>query len=348
MRIRVSVDITKPLCRGRRAQLEKNKEIWISFKYERLPNFCYWFGLLTHSDKDCPYWLRNQASLRVEDQQFGAWLRASNDRPWRKTEIKVAGILRQPTPKNFHHPHPSSPQPTPHQPPPSHPSSHNNPIRIIPPHMISSSTLHRTTPLPPGNTKTSTLPHSPTIYPPPITTIFPPPNSTTSPPPLVSIPTQTHAPTQEDHAVHMEMEENLICTPLPSQPVRQEDHFKSQLRDIDAVLNYHPPTAKSIMKLLERENVSKSQGTHTVLGDITNMTQPKVREPKVQSAKKSWKKLARTPGNFADTPLDPIHVKRSSYSLNDSNDSNQFSKKHCGVVNDIISAEAMGQPRREP
>uniref|UniRef100_A0A2N9GI95 Reverse transcriptase domain-containing protein n=1 Tax=Fagus sylvatica TaxID=28930 RepID=A0A2N9GI95_FAGSY len=93
----------------------------------------------------------------------------------------------------------------------------------------------------------------------------------------------------------MEMEENLICTPLPSQPGRQEDHFESQLRDIDAALNYHPPTAESIMKLLEKENVSTAQGTRTVFGDITNATQPKVREPKVQSAKKSWKKLARTP-----------------------------------------------------
>uniref|UniRef100_A0A2N9F204 Reverse transcriptase domain-containing protein n=1 Tax=Fagus sylvatica TaxID=28930 RepID=A0A2N9F204_FAGSY len=135
----------------------------------------------------------------------------------------------------------------------------------------------------------------PTIYPPPISTIFPPPSSTTSPPPPISIPAQTQSPTQEDHAVHMEMEENLICTPLPSQPGRQEDHFESQLRDIDATLNYHPPTAESIMKLLEKENVSTSQGTRTVFGDITNATQPKVREPKVQSAKKSWKKLARTP-----------------------------------------------------
>jgi hypothetical protein len=146
----------------------------------------------------------------------------------------------------------------------------------------------------------------------------------------------------------MEMEENLICTPLPSQPGRQEDHFESQLRDIDSALNYHPPTTESIMKLLEKENVNMIQGTRTVFGDITNATQPKLREPKVQSAKKSWKKLARTPGNFAETPLDPIHVKRSSYSLNDSIDSDQFSKKHCGVVNDTISAEAVGQPRREP
>ena len=41
MRIRVSMDVTKPLCRGRKTCLEKGREVWISFKYERLPNFCY-------------------------------------------------------------------------------------------------------------------------------------------------------------------------------------------------------------------------------------------------------------------------------------------------------------------
>ena len=66
MHIRVSVDITKPLCRERRAKLEKDKETWISFKYKRLPNFCYWCGLLTHTDKDCLFWLRNQDTLRLE------------------------------------------------------------------------------------------------------------------------------------------------------------------------------------------------------------------------------------------------------------------------------------------
>jgi hypothetical protein len=41
MRIRVKIDISKPLCRGRKAMLASGKEIWISFKYERLPNLCY-------------------------------------------------------------------------------------------------------------------------------------------------------------------------------------------------------------------------------------------------------------------------------------------------------------------
>uniref|UniRef100_A0A2N9GDF4 Reverse transcriptase domain-containing protein n=1 Tax=Fagus sylvatica TaxID=28930 RepID=A0A2N9GDF4_FAGSY len=91
MRVRVKVDISKPLCRGRKARLLAGKETWIAFKYERLPNFCYWCGLLTHGDRECEKWLRSKGSLRREDQQYGAWLRASVERPIRRVEVKVIG-----------------------------------------------------------------------------------------------------------------------------------------------------------------------------------------------------------------------------------------------------------------
>ena len=47
MRVRVSVDITQPLCKGRVISLNNDKELWVSFKYARLPNLCYWCGCLT-------------------------------------------------------------------------------------------------------------------------------------------------------------------------------------------------------------------------------------------------------------------------------------------------------------
>ena len=53
MRIRVRVDITIPLSQGRRVSLGQGKEIWVSFKYECLPNICYWCGCLNHDDRDC-------------------------------------------------------------------------------------------------------------------------------------------------------------------------------------------------------------------------------------------------------------------------------------------------------
>ena len=34
MRVRVSVDITRPFCRGKVISLDNSKELWVSFKYE--------------------------------------------------------------------------------------------------------------------------------------------------------------------------------------------------------------------------------------------------------------------------------------------------------------------------
>lgn len=55
--IRVLVGTSKPLCRGRKICMEDGKVGQIRFKFERLPNLCYWCGLLTHSDKDCDLWV---------------------------------------------------------------------------------------------------------------------------------------------------------------------------------------------------------------------------------------------------------------------------------------------------
>nr|XP_023890894.1 uncharacterized protein At4g02000-like [Quercus suber] len=53
MRVRVLTDINKPLNKGRRFSSSQGKQGWASFKYERLPNLCYWCGCLSHVDKDC-------------------------------------------------------------------------------------------------------------------------------------------------------------------------------------------------------------------------------------------------------------------------------------------------------
>ena len=76
MRVRVVVDVTKPLSRGRMITWDQGREGWVSFMYERLSNICYWCGLLTHDDKECDVWLNSKGTLLVEEQQFGLWLRA--------------------------------------------------------------------------------------------------------------------------------------------------------------------------------------------------------------------------------------------------------------------------------
>ena len=91
-RLRVAVDIQKSLCRGRTIITARGKEGWVNFRYERLPNICYWCGKLTHGDRECPLWIRSRGTLKDGDQQFGAWLRATTPNPFKKTVIRVPGL----------------------------------------------------------------------------------------------------------------------------------------------------------------------------------------------------------------------------------------------------------------
>lgn len=68
MRVRVSIDVSEPLCRGRKVKFDENNEGWVSFMYERLPNLCYWCDKLTHDDKECAIWLQSGGSLSSNDQ----------------------------------------------------------------------------------------------------------------------------------------------------------------------------------------------------------------------------------------------------------------------------------------
>ena len=64
----------------------------MSFKYERLPNHCYWCGNLTHMDRECSIWTKRKGALLEAEQQFGLWLRATTPNLARKTVVRVAGF----------------------------------------------------------------------------------------------------------------------------------------------------------------------------------------------------------------------------------------------------------------
>ncbi|XP_065634098.1 uncharacterized protein LOC136069472 [Quercus suber] len=66
IQVRVSMNVTSPLCRGRLVSIGKEKQVWVSFKYERLLNICYWCGSFDHDDKDCEIWLNSEGSLNQE------------------------------------------------------------------------------------------------------------------------------------------------------------------------------------------------------------------------------------------------------------------------------------------
>ena len=71
MRVRVWVDVSQPLCRGRKVSFDDNLEGWVYFQYERLPNLCFWCGMLSHDDKECELWLKSNGTLPLDRQQYG-------------------------------------------------------------------------------------------------------------------------------------------------------------------------------------------------------------------------------------------------------------------------------------
>ena len=95
LRVRVKIDILKPLNRGRKITLDDGSTGWVSFKYERLPNICYWCGCLTHGDKDCDLWIDSEGTLPTEARQYGAWLRAPLFSQTQKSTVVVPGFYKQ-------------------------------------------------------------------------------------------------------------------------------------------------------------------------------------------------------------------------------------------------------------
>jgi len=79
------------MCRGQLITLENGKQVWITFKYERLPNFCYWCGRLSHDDRDCELWIESEGTLKTEERQFGPRLRAPTFVRSRKLGVKAPG-----------------------------------------------------------------------------------------------------------------------------------------------------------------------------------------------------------------------------------------------------------------
>lgn len=74
MRIRVVMNVEKPLKRRLRLKREGDNWHWINFKYERLGTFCFVCGLLGHSGRDCNIVYANPD--KMVERAFGAWLRA--------------------------------------------------------------------------------------------------------------------------------------------------------------------------------------------------------------------------------------------------------------------------------
>jgi len=70
----------KPLCRGMKVMM-RGKPIWISFKYVKLPKFCYGCGRLGHTLLICD---KGKEVDEDSNLPYGDWLRGSPIKPTRR------------------------------------------------------------------------------------------------------------------------------------------------------------------------------------------------------------------------------------------------------------------------
>ena len=88
LRIRVNIDITKPLMRGKMIQIDDLEASWVAFKYESLPIFCYRCGVLCHQDRECPHLKIGYFSSDDDGFQFGPWFRSLTPKGNRKKDSR--------------------------------------------------------------------------------------------------------------------------------------------------------------------------------------------------------------------------------------------------------------------
>ncbi|XVF87992.1 hypothetical protein PTKIN_Ptkin19aG0013200 [Pterospermum kingtungense] len=77
-RVRVLLNITKPLARGKMQNMGQSGRRLAKFKYERMPDFCYYCGHLDHQEQDCVEVISMLRDGGKAERLYGPWLRAES------------------------------------------------------------------------------------------------------------------------------------------------------------------------------------------------------------------------------------------------------------------------------
>lgn len=92
MRIRIKLDVRKPLKRKKKILKKDRSEVMVHCKYEKLGDFCFVCGLLSHTERFCKKKL--ESSTSSGGKEWGQWLRAP---PRRAMEGGKSKWLREET-----------------------------------------------------------------------------------------------------------------------------------------------------------------------------------------------------------------------------------------------------------
>lgn len=74
MRLKIRIDVRRPLKRKKKICKKDKSEVMVNYKYEKLGEFCFICGLLSHTERFCQKKL--EAGSGEVNKEWGRWLRA--------------------------------------------------------------------------------------------------------------------------------------------------------------------------------------------------------------------------------------------------------------------------------
>uniref|UniRef100_A0A803Q028 Zinc knuckle CX2CX4HX4C domain-containing protein n=1 Tax=Cannabis sativa TaxID=3483 RepID=A0A803Q028_CANSA len=78
LRIRVGIDVSKPLLRGQMVTFPwMADDLWLDYRYERLPDFCYECGIVGHVFDKCALFMEKIDEGKEPDLSYGPWMEGS-------------------------------------------------------------------------------------------------------------------------------------------------------------------------------------------------------------------------------------------------------------------------------
>lgn len=77
IKVKVEVDSTKPIKTGVNIGSLQDGVLWVDFRYEKLPLFCFLCGIIGHGNLGCPKNQNLSEDTEMADYPFGPWLRTN-------------------------------------------------------------------------------------------------------------------------------------------------------------------------------------------------------------------------------------------------------------------------------
>ena len=82
MRVKVALQIAKPIQRGGFIVGSEGGCTWVTYRYERLPMFCHYCGLLGHDVRHCAGFFAASKNGGEVECQYGEWLKSMGAHSW--------------------------------------------------------------------------------------------------------------------------------------------------------------------------------------------------------------------------------------------------------------------------